>query len=226
MDIIQRPEWAHRYFEFLTTDVLAPYLSAAREAISKDIPVLGADALASLPITNPDIVDEFAVGYTLKLKELIGNVGLFGWWGDSYAKDPEVIFNLKLTASPIYFYCLDPDAHLIGVETIKEFSDRHDRPLLLGMDCQLLADGPIASIIERARDYVRVGNDGKRLTIFLNAIPSETPPDHVVAAVDAINFYSRNQPTVDNDNIDRHFTPNAAEPFSNWVDRKAWESAE
>jgi len=221
MDIIERPEWAHKFFDFLTIDVLAPYLSAAREAISPDMPVLGADALASLPITNPDIVEEFALGYTVKLRELIGNVGLFGWWGDSYAKDPEVIFNLKLTASPIYFYCLDPDAHLIGAEKIKAFADKHNRPLILGMDCPLLADGPIAAIVERARDYVRIGNDGGRLTIFLNAIPSETPPDHVIAAVKAIEFYSRNQSGPGN--IDQPFTPPKAEPFADWVARKAWQ---
>ena len=29
------------------------------------------DALSSLPITNPDIVEEFTVGYTVKLRELI-----------------------------------------------------------------------------------------------------------------------------------------------------------
>jgi hypothetical protein len=71
---------------------------------------------------------------------------------------------------------------------------------------------------------VGIGNDGKRLTLFLNAVPSETPPDHVVAAVEAIKWYSRNQWGLDN--MDQPFTPPAAEPFADWVDRKAWESAE
>jgi len=224
LDILERPAWAHRYFDFLTTDVLAPYLWAVREAISADIPVLGADALSSLPITNPDMVKEFALGYTLKLEELIGNVGLFGWWGDSYAKDPEVIFNLKLDASPVYFYCLDPDAHLIGIDKIKAFADRNNRPLLLGMDCQLLANGPVASIAERAREFVRFGNDGRRLTIFLNAVPSETPPDHVAAAVEAIKFYSRNQSVPGS--IDQPYTHVPLEPFPGWVGRRAWLGVE
>jgi len=224
MDIIERPEWAHRLFAFLTEDVLAPYLTAVRESVSPDMPVLGADALASLPIINPDMVEEFALGYSVKLRELIGNVGLFGWWGDSYAADPEIIFNLKLTASPVYFYCLDPDAFIIGPDKIKDFADRHDRPLILGIDCQLLVDGPISAIIERAKAYVRIGNKGGRLTIFLNAIPSETPPDHVVAAVEAIKRFSRISEGAES--FSEPFTPLPAEPFAEWVARKAWQAAD
>jgi uroporphyrinogen-III decarboxylase len=217
MDILDRPEWAHRLFDFLTCEVLAPYLSTARDVCGADMPVLGADALASLPITNPAIIEEFALGYTLKLRDMIGNVAAFGWWGASHASDPEAIFDLKLKASPTYFYCLDPDAHSIGPERIKAYAERHDRPLILGLDCPLLEAGPIEAIVDRVRHYVTVGNRGGRLTFFLNAVPSDAPPEHVIAAVQAVKFYGSREAAPD-----AVFQPPEAEPFGDWVRRRGW----
>jgi uroporphyrinogen decarboxylase len=220
-DIWERPEWVHRLFDFLVTEVLAPYISAARGACGGGMAALGADALASLPITNPAMVEEFALGYTLKLRDMIGNFAAFGWWGDSYARDPEVIFHLKLRASPVYFYCLDPDAHRIGPEKIKEFAERHNRPLLLGLDCPLLESGPVEGIVDRARRYVTVGNRGGRLTVFLNAVPMDAPPEHVAAAVQAVKFYGQTGVPPD-----AGFTPRRPEPFGDWVARKRWLGSE
>ncbi len=190
MDIMLRPSFAHRLFAFLTDEVLAPYLTALRQECGADLPALGADALASLPITNPAMVREFALGYALRLRELVGDVSIFGWWGDSCARDPETIFNLKLEASPGLFYCLDPDLNRIGAERAACFAAAHGRPLILGLDCSLIGAGPREEIVARTMEYVSAGPwEGGRV-LFLNAVPSGAPSEHVHAAIQAARYYS------------------------------------
>lgn len=189
MDIMLRPEFAHRLFAFLTDQVLAPFITHIREEAGAELPAMGADALASLPITNPDMVRDFALAYSLRLRELVGGVSVFGWWGDSYARNPETIFEMKLQASPGPFYCLDPDLHLIGPERAAGFAAAHGRSLILGLDCSLIGTGPREEIIRRTRDYVTTGPDTGRV-LFLNAVPSGAPSEHVHAAVQAARYYS------------------------------------
>ena len=189
LDIMLRPDFAHRLFAFLTDEVLAPYLTHLRRECGADLPALGADALASLPITNPDMVRDFALAYSLRLRELVGGVAVFGWWGDSYAQDPETIFAMKLKASPGPFYCLDPDLGRIGAARVVEFAAAHGRPLILGLDCSLIGAGPREEIIRRTREYVSAGPELGRV-LFLNAVPSAAPSSHVHAAVQAARHYS------------------------------------
>jgi hypothetical protein len=218
MDILGQPEFAHRLFDFLTTEVLSPWIETLRKECGVKLPALGADALASLPITNPQIVEEFALAYALKMREQIGDVAIFGWWGDSYCPDPEVIFNFKLKASPGYFYGLDPDVKAIGPAKFKQFALAHNRPLLLGVDCQLIGSGPVAGIVARVKEYVTVGGRDDRLTLFLNAVPPECPSDHVHAAVQAAKFFSHRR--YGEETASQDFTPQPRKPFREWLEAR------
>jgi len=216
MDILSQPKFAHRLFDFLATEVLSPWIEALRKECGAKLPALGADALASLPITNPQIVEEYALTYALKMREHIDDVAIFGWWGDSHSPDPEIIFNLKLKASPGYFYGLDPDVKAIGPAIFKKFAQAHDRPLLLGVDCQLIGSGPVTDIVARVKEYVTVGGSDGRLSLFLNAVPSICPSDHVHAAVQAVKFFSR-QGDAD-EAAGQDFTPLPRKSFREWVE--------
>lgn len=216
VDILDQPEFAHRMFGFLTMEVLSPWIEALTEACGVKLPALGADALASLPITNPQMIEEFALAYALKLREQTGDVAIFGWWGDSYSPDPEIIFNLKLQASPGYFYGLDPDVKTIGPTKFKQFAVANERPLLLGVDCSLIGSGPVADIVGRVKEYVTAGGMDGRLSLFLNAVPSNCPSEHVHAAVQAAKFFSRRRDGDEAVTLD--FTPLPRKPFRDWVE--------
>jgi len=191
MDILLRPEFAHRLFRFLTDEVLAPWVTALREECGNDYPAVGADALASLPMTNLAIMEEFALGYARRLNDLIGKIEVRGWWGERYLADPFELLELKRQGQPSYVLGLDPDVLQVGPQVFKDFARKHDSPLMLGIDCALISAGPREAIIDRVREYVRVGNNGGRFLLFLNEVPPDCPPDHVHAAIQAAQFYGR-----------------------------------
>jgi len=209
MDIIRDPSFAHRLFTFLTEEVLCPWVEAVREACGVRLPALGADALASPPITSPRIMEEFAFDYILRMEETIGKVGVFGWWGESHLARPEELFRLKNRANPRVFYGLDPDVGALGPEVFRSFARAKGAALILGLDCSLLGEGPEEAIVSRVEEYVREGEGG--LTLFLNAVPPGCPPAHVLAAVRAAHYYGQRE------GAGGRFENRAKEPFGEWV---------
>ncbi len=224
MDIMLRPKFAHRLFTFLTDEVLAPYITALRKKCGAELPAMGADALASLPITNPAMIEEFALSYILRLRDLVGEVTVLGWWGDSYAKEPETMFDLKLLAAPGFFYCFDPDLHRIGVRRPAEYAARHQRALILGLDCSLIGTGPEEEIISRTRDYVSQGAEQGGRILFLNAVPSGASSDHVHAAVQAARYYSSPSRKAEAQGPEMVFEPRPS--FREWMETEGRRLAE
>jgi len=194
MDMMVRPEFAHRLFTFLTDEVLAPFVTALRRECGADYPALGADALASLPVTNLKILEEYALGYAERLGRLVGGIQVRGWWGEQYLQDPDRLLELKRKGHPTCVLGLDPDVDRIGPEKFKRFAEKYDSPLMLGVDCALIAQGPLKAIVERVGRYVRAGGRGGRFILFLNEVPPGCPPEHVHAAVQAAEYYSRIDP--------------------------------
>ena len=209
MDIMMQPEFAHRLFRFIADDVLAPWITALRRECGGDFMAVGADALASLPVTNLAILEEYALGYIKRLDKELGNVQVKGWWGEMHLADPTKLMELKLQGHPSNVQALDPDVHHHGPELFKKFAQQQDIPLLLGIDCSLLSQGPPEAIVQRVKEYVRVGNRGGKFLLFLNEVPPDCPPEHVHAAVQAAHHYGRKDASFEGD-----FQPRPREPFN------------
>ena len=191
MDMMSRKEFAHRLLTFLTDEVLAPFVTTLRRECGAEFPALGADALASLPVTNLEILEEYALGYVERLNRLVGGIQARGWWGEQYLADPFQLLELKRRAHPGCVLGLDPDVDRVGPEKFKEFAEKYDSPLMLGVDCALIAQGPVEAIAERVERYIRVGVQGGRFILFLNEVPPGCPSKHVHAAIQAAEYYSR-----------------------------------
>ena len=202
-DMFARPTFAHRLFEFLCDDVLCPYIEAMRKEV--DIPDLlmdGRDAWASPPMISLDMMDEYVVAYTERLRNnLGGNLITRGNWGDAKSRDPERFFSQKCLCSPGVLSVLDPDLYEVGPERVKTYAAQHDVSVTAGVDATLLKDGPVEAIVERIKHYIdTMARDG-RCMIHLNQIAADTPPEHVHAAVAACHTYGR-LPIPDNlDNV-------------------------
>ena len=192
-DIYLRPEFVHRLMEFLCDEVLVPFLEAVRrEAGNPDLPLDGRDAWASPPLITLDMMDEYVVAYTERLRRRLGP-GLItrGNWGDAKSRDPERFFAQKLRCSPGGLSVLDPDLHALGALRVKEFAHARAAAVTAGVDAKLLQDGPAEAVVERVRHYIDLlGRDG-RCMLHLNQIPADTPPAHIHAAVAACRAYGR-----------------------------------
>ena len=192
-DMFARPAFVHRLFRFLCDDVLAPFIAAMRASAGiPDLFMDGRDAWASPPMISLEMMDEYVVAYTQRLRTNVGgHLITRGNWGDARSRDPERFFSQKLACSPGVLSVLDPDLFEVDPGQVKAFAGRHDVPVAAGVDATLLKDGPVQAIVDRLRLYIdTLARDGRCL-IHLNQIPAETPPAHVHAAVAACHTYGR-----------------------------------
>jgi uroporphyrinogen-III decarboxylase len=70
MDMFERPRFVHRLFEFLCDDVMAPFVEVMRSEFGNpDLIMDGRDAWASPPMIVLDMMDEYVVAYTERLRD-------------------------------------------------------------------------------------------------------------------------------------------------------------
>ena len=115
-DMLMRPAFAHRLFEFLCDEVLAPHIEVMREKAGiPDLLMDGRDAWASPPMISFDMMDEYVVKYTNRLRDKVGgNLITRGNWGDAKSRDVERFFAQKTKCSPGSLSVLDPISMKLG----------------------------------------------------------------------------------------------------------------
>jgi uroporphyrinogen-III decarboxylase len=192
-DIYERPDFVHRLFEFLCDEVISPFIDVLRSEVgNSNLIIDGRDAWASPPMITLDMMDEYVVPYTERLRDKLGDKLITrGNWGDGRIRDIERFFSQKLRCSPNSLSVLDPDLYDVGPERVKAYADKHGAFVTAGVDATLLQKGPVGAIVERIRMYIdKLARDGRCL-IHLNQIPAETPSEHIHAAVAACHAYGQ-----------------------------------
>jgi uroporphyrinogen-III decarboxylase len=221
MDILTAPQFAHRLLTFLTEEVLVPWVQTQREATGQPkVSGNGADAAASPPIVNVEILEEFVMPYVARMNEKGGNVTSMGYWGYSYLyKHPERFYKmlgLMASVSPGALMALDPDVAKTGPEPYVEYARGKKMSLMLGLDTLLLQNGPLSKIVEQCRRYVLAGARAERLVMFFNDVSVHTAPQNVHTAIAAIRHFGR-LPVEDRPL--ESFRPPQAESFDSFMDR-------
>ncbi|OEU63014.1 MAG: hypothetical protein BA867_01730 [Desulfobacterales bacterium S5133MH16] len=219
-DMFLRPAFAHSLFKFLCDEVLIPHIEVMRkEVIMPDLLMDGRDAWASPPMITLDMVDEYVVTYTERLRDNVGsNLITRGNWGDAKSRDPERFFAQKMKCTPGSLSVSDPDLYELGPERIKAYADEHNLFVTAGVDAVLLQEGPVEAIVERIKLYIdKIARDGQCM-IHLNQIPGETPVEHVHAAVSACHTYGHFPIPDSLDDI--HFELPKRESFLEFVNKK------
>ena len=143
-DMFERPRFVHRLFRFLCDEVIAPFIEVMRNEFPNPGLILdGRDAWASPPMISLDMMDEYVVAYTERLRDKLGDkVITRGNWGDAKSGDIEGFFSRKIRCSPGSLSVLDPDLYEVGPERVKAFADRHNAFVAAGVDAALLQRGP------------------------------------------------------------------------------------
>jgi uroporphyrinogen-III decarboxylase len=219
-DMFERPRFVHRLFEFLCDEVIAPFIEAMRSEVGNpDLIVDGRDAWASPPMVTLDMMDEYVVAYTERLRDSLGDKLITrGNWGDAKSRDVERFFSQKMRCSPGSLSVLDPDLYEVGPERVKTYAKKHNAFVTAGVDATLLQKGPVEAIVERIKLYIdKMARDG-RCMLHLNQIAAETPPEHIHAAVAACHAYGAH-PIPDNLE-DIHFEMPKRESFSEFIKGK------
>ena len=219
-DMFERPRFVHRLFKFLCEETIVPFIEVMRsEAGNENLIIDGRDAWASPPMITLDMMDEYVVAYTEKLRNTLGgNVITRGNWGDSKCRDIERFFGQKLKCSPGSLSVLDPDLYAVGPERVKAYANKHNAFITAGVDATLLKSGPVEAIVERIKLYIdKLARNG-RCMIHLNQIPADTPSEHVHAAVAACHTFGRFPISENFEDI--HFEIPKRESFSDFLRQK------
>jgi uroporphyrinogen-III decarboxylase len=224
MDMFDRPRFVHRLFEFLCDEVIAPFIEVMRSEFGNpDLVMDGRDAWASPPMIALDVMDEYVVAYTERLRDRLGDkVITRGNWGDARSRDVQRFFSQKMRCSPGSLSVLDPDLYEVGPERVKTYANKHQAFVTAGVDATLLQKGPIDAIVERIMLYIdKLGRDG-RCMIHLNQIAAETPPEHIHAAVAACHAYGKHP--IPENLADVYFEMPERESFSDFMREKGIKS--
>ena len=219
-DMHERPRFVHRLLEFLCDEVIVPFMEVMKNEVGNpDLVFDGRDAWASPPMISLDMMDEYVVAYTERLRDKLGDkVITRGNWGDAKSRDIERFFSQKIRCSPGALSVLDPDLYEVGPERVKAFANKHDAFVTAGVDATMLQTEPIEAIVQRIKLYIDKMARDKRCMIHLNQIPARTPPENVHAAVAACHAYGMH-PIPDNLE-DIHFELPKRESFEEFIQKK------
>jgi uroporphyrinogen-III decarboxylase len=190
MDIIFRPAFANELFNRLVDEVVIPWILYLKEKFPKAPSICGSDAMASLPIVNIPILQEWVIPYILRLREICGpEVYVPNWVGESCLQRPEELLELKLRVCPNFLEGQDPDVAKIGPALYKDYAEKNRVALVLGIGAGFLALSNPAQVAERVEQYIEIGGKNGRFCLYLCNIGVTTPVENVKAAVEAVHQY-------------------------------------
>ncbi len=190
MDIMTRPAFAKELFNRLTDEVIIPWILYLKEKFPKSRSVCGSDAMASLPIVNIPILQEWIIPYILRLRRICGpEVYVPNWVGESCLQKPEAFLELKLRVCPDFLEGQDPDVAKIGPAVYKACAEKNRVALVLGIGAGFLAMSNPEEVAERVKQYVTIGAKNGRFCLYLCNIGVTTPLENVRAAVEAVHKY-------------------------------------
>ncbi len=202
------PQFAHAIFTKLVDEIQPSFLKAMKEYSGVDT-ATGADAWAAYPNIPPEMADEWAVTYNMRLFQ---NCLPFGMTAAGLAAADYCEERLEKFDKNVLFKCFDVEVKtffglpvlLLGMgrwqdyplEAVAEYLDRYKQQgiragVMAGINARMLRDGPVDRIVDNVKRYVKTLGRDHNLAIFLANIPADTPPDHVHAAVAAAATYGR-----------------------------------
>lgn len=190
IDIYTQPAFARDLLERLTEDVIAPWILHMRARFPDATRITGADAVASLPIVNTQILREWATPAILQLRELCGpEVAVSNWVGERYLRNPEEMLDLRLRVGTGGILGQDPDVEQLGPDFYRDYAISRGAPLILGVGSAFLAESVPHEVTQRVRRYVAEGRKVGRFALYLCNVGASTPADNVRAAIEAAHEF-------------------------------------
>ena len=230
-DMRRRPAFAHRLLDFLSTEVVVPWIEKIGE-VTKTSVVVMSDAWASQPNMTVEMVREFCLPAVAKVIRATSTpmrtVMDTGSWGERAVKNPREVLDVKMdmmlhgnhhrAMRPFFLLVWNEDYEEIGIPRVRSFADEKRVCLMLNLRPDLLEEGPPQSIADTVRRVVRQAAGKGRFVFLINLVPVGTPVEHVHTAVAASRQFGR-YPIVE-DPEGSPFRPPAFDPFDEWLRRR------
>ncbi|MDA3787062.1 MAG: hypothetical protein PF503_00975 [Desulfobacula sp.] len=190
VDIYIKPDFVRELLGRVTEEVLAPWLLRVKKEFPNLKEIGADDAFGSLPIVSPDIMRDWVMPPVLKLRELVGpEVYVPNWVGERFLSNPEVMLDMKRQVCQNFIRVQDPDVEKLKPDMFKEYANKHNINLCLGVGATFLDSASPVEVKERVKNYLQIGAPGGRLTLYLCSLSTATSPENVRAAVRAVRKY-------------------------------------
>lgn len=186
IDLQSDPDFARELFQRVTDQVLAPWILYQKKYFPDATRISGADATASIPIVNLRILRDWAAPSILRLRAMCGDhVSVVNWVGERYLKRPDEMLDLKLTIGRGSIQGQDPDVEALGAEIYKDYANRKNVALSLGVGAAFLTNSAPDEIARRVQHYCQIGRQASRFSLYLCNVGRTTPPENLRAAIQA-----------------------------------------
>jgi hypothetical protein len=206
-DMKKDPKFAHELFTFIVDEVLSSYLRVVNQETGLFI-ILGADAWSSYPNVTPDLMEEFVVPYSERLRNNLAPTGVYALVAGAadYCEERLERFDKHILwrTFDAEMACIGSPTLLLGMgrwqdyplEPVAEYLAMHRQKgetihVSAGVNARLLRDGPVDKIVDNIKRFVDVLGRENPIDIFLANVPSDTPTQHIHAAVAASHTYGR-----------------------------------
>ncbi|KKL68359.1 hypothetical protein LCGC14_2125760 [marine sediment metagenome] len=145
--------------------------------------IMGYENLIAAINSDPEQVHKFMLFLTDEGQ--VGGIRLAGVWGESTIKDPVKLLDIKRDGSKGMIQACDPDVSVLGPAFYKQYADKNDVGLIMGLDAGLIQSGPVSEIKKRSRRLINEAGVNGRFVLFINDIPYDAPPEHIHTVVSA-----------------------------------------
>ncbi len=192
MDIVRDKSFVQDLLDYVTKEVLTPYLRAIFSTRNHEGEVIAADAIASPPNLDVKLLEELALDPLLTLKEEFGrDVTSLNWWGESQVNQPEELMGLKVRASSgRVLEGQDPDVSEVGPDLYRNYAEKEGTSLILGVGTEIMMLGDPKSIKERVERYLKVGRSlDKGFLLYFTNFVGDTPGENIRAAMEAVKDF-------------------------------------
>lgn len=229
-DMRRNPAFAHRLMEFLSMEVVVPWVDRIVEVTNTSIVVMS-DAWASTPNMTTLMVREFCLPYVEKVvratNSAMRTVMDSGSWGEKDVGDPREILDIKMemmtrgndfaSLRPFFLLVWNEDYEALGIQPIRTYAEARKVCLMLNVRPNLIEEGPVSRIVEDVVKLLREGAGKDRFVLLINLVPVGTPVEHahaVVAAAKQFGSYPIGSPDP------AEFKAPTFVPFHEWMRRE------
>ena len=188
----QTPGLAASLIGRLVEEVTVPWIAYQKAHFPEAVVFTGADAAASLPIVNINILQEWVIPALRRTAELSGTtVRVRNWVGESLLKSPAKMLALKSQVGGGAVLGQDPDVDALEPEFYAEFAGQRGLGLILGLGAGFLSQASPEQVFERALRYLRAGMRTRCLALYLCNVDADTPRENLHAAVAAVKEHGQ-----------------------------------
>jgi uroporphyrinogen decarboxylase len=227
-DMRRNSSFAHRLMEFLSMEVVVPWIDKMAEVTKASIIVM-ADAWASQPNMTVEMVREFCLPYIEKIiratNSALRTVLDTGSWGERSVKNPRDVLDIKMdmmipgnslkALRPFFLLVWNEDYEKLGIPLFRSYAEEKKVCLMLNIRPNLIEEGPQQRIVDMVRKMTKEGAGKGRFNLLINLVPIGTPVEHVHAAVAAAKQFGIYPIDEDLDHV--AFQPPDFIPFDEWV---------